>query len=336
MARWRAVREEEDLLAGLVARLERRAGMDHDHAAGLDVHPLPRVTEQHRQRAAQGDEDLFLVGVEVTPPARVRRIAPHPGPRLGHLRGLRERRGMPELLAFVTRPLLPLQVVHMDDVPAHGSTIPSAPMAEPRPAALPPAERTVGQLVAETIRFYGDHFWQVLPLGLVLLALDTASLHRSVLVQTLILWAFTPVFSAAYVRAASLVEEKPWSWPAFAAALLVFVPVPILVRLYVLPALVWLALFGLAVPAAVAERLGVRSALRRGWQLARADLVHAIAGVITLALVYFVTRYALLVTIHQFGDQSQTAAGIIADLVLSPLVFVGPALLYFDQAARVE
>ena len=209
-------------------------------------------------------------------------------------------------------------------------------MAEPRPAALPPAERTVGQLVAESIRFYGDHFWQVLPLGLALLAVDTANLHRSVSVQTLILWAFTPVFSAAYVRAASLVQGKPWSWPAFVAALLVFLPFPVLVRLYLLPGLVWFALVGLAVPAAVAERLGIRSALRRGWQLARADLVHAIAGVITLGLVYVVTRYALLVTIHQFGDQSQTAAGTIADLVLSPLVFIGPALLYVDQAARVE
>jgi hypothetical protein len=209
-------------------------------------------------------------------------------------------------------------------------------MAEPRPAALPPAERTIGQLVAESIRFYGDHFWQVLPLGLVLGALDTASLHHTVRVQTLILWAFAPVFSAAYVRAASLVQEKPWSWSAFGAALLVFVPFPVLVRLYLLPGLVWLALFGLSVPAAVSEGLGVRSALRRGWQLARADLVHAIAGLVTLALVYFVTRYALLVLIHGFGDQSQTAAGILADLVLSPLLFVGGALLYVDQAARVE
>jgi hypothetical protein len=209
-------------------------------------------------------------------------------------------------------------------------------MAEPRPAALPPAERTIGQLVAESVHFYGEHFWQVLPLGLVLVALDTASLHRSVLEQTLILWAFAPVFSAVYVRAASIVQEQPWSWSAFAAAFLVFLPFPILVRMFLLPGLVWLALFGLSVPAAVAERLGVRSALRRGWQLARADLVHAIAGLITLALVYFVTRYALLVLIHQFGDQSQTAAGIIADLVLSPLVFVGAALLYADQEARVE
>jgi hypothetical protein len=209
-------------------------------------------------------------------------------------------------------------------------------MAEPRPAALPPAERTIGQLVAESIHFYGEHFWQVLPLGLVLAALDTASLHRSVFVQTLILWAFAPVFSAAYVRAATLAQGKPWSWSAFAAALLVFLPFPILVRLYLLPGLVWLALFGLSVPAAVEERLSVRSALHRGWQLARADLVHAVAGLVTLALVYFVTRYALLVLIHGFGDQSQTAAGIIADLVLSPLVFIGAALLYVDQAARAE
>jgi hypothetical protein len=209
-------------------------------------------------------------------------------------------------------------------------------MAEPRPAALPPAERTIGQLVAESIRFYGDQFWQVLPLGLALLAVDVASLHRSVEVQTLILWAFTPVFSAAYVRAAMLAQDKPWSWPAFAAAFLVFLPFPVLVRLFVLPGLVWFALFGLSVPAAVAEGLGVRSALRRGWQLARADLVHAIAGLITVGLVFFVSRYALLILIHGFAAQGQTGAGMLADLVLSPLLFVGAALLYVDQAARVE
>ncbi|HEY2354274.1 MAG TPA: hypothetical protein VGH79_05170 [Gaiellaceae bacterium] len=209
-------------------------------------------------------------------------------------------------------------------------------MAESRPVALPPAERPVGQLVAESVRFYGDHFWQVIPLGLVLAALDASTLHRSVPVQTAILWAFAPVFSAAYVWASSLVHEKPWSWPAFGAALLVFLPFPILVRLFLLPGLIWFALLGLAVPAAVVERLGAWSALRRGWQLARADLVHAIASLVTLALIYFVTRYALLVAIQLFGDQTQTAAGICADVVLSPLVFIGAALLYVDQAARVK
>jgi hypothetical protein len=209
-------------------------------------------------------------------------------------------------------------------------------VAEPRPAALPPAERTVGQLVAESIHVYGEHFRQVLPLGLVVVGVDAASLHRSVGVQTLILWSFAPLFAAAYVRAACVVRAQPWSWPAFWAALLVFVPFPVLLRLYLLPGIAWFALFGLAVPAAVVERLGVWGALRRGWQLARADLVHAIAGLLTLALVYFVSRYALLVLIHGFGGQGQTVAAILADLVLSPLVFAGAVLLYADQAARVE
>ena len=34
------------------------------------------------------------------------------------------------------------------------------------PPPLPPGERTVMQLVAETIRLYGDNFWRALPLGL--------------------------------------------------------------------------------------------------------------------------------------------------------------------------
>jgi len=209
-------------------------------------------------------------------------------------------------------------------------------MAEPRPAALPPAERTIGQLVAESVHFYGEHFWQVLPLGIVVVGVDAASLDRSLGVQTLILWAFGPLFAAAYVRAATVVRDTTWCWPAFWAALLVFLPFPVLLRIYLFPGIVWFALFGLAVPAAVAESLGVRDALRRGWELARADLVHAVAGLITLGLVYFVTRYALLVLIHGFGGQGQTVAAMLADLVVAPLVFVGAALLYVDQAARVE
>ena len=193
----------------------------------------------------------------------------------------------------------------------------------------------MGQVVAEAIRTYGDHFWQVLPLGLVVVGVDAASLHRSVGVQTVILWAFAPLFAAAYVRAATIVRSEPWAWSAFWAGVVVFLPFPVLVRLYVLPGVVWFGLLGLSVPAAVAENLGVRDALRRGWRLARADLVHAVAGLVTLGLVYFVSRYALLVFIHGFGGQGQTAAAMIADLVLSPLVFVGAVLLYEDQRARL-
>jgi hypothetical protein len=206
-----------------------------------------------------------------------------------------------------------------------------------RPEALPPAERTVGQLVAESIRFYGARFWAVLPLGLPLAALDVAGFGRSVNVQTLLLWAFGPLLTFAYVRASALVALQPCSLSsAYVAGLIVFLPFPVLVRLYLLPGIALFGLLGLAVPAAVQEGLGVRAALRRGYELGRADLVHAIGGLATLALVYGISRYALLVLLHTQGNQTQKVAIVLADLVLSPLLFLGAALLYVDQAARVQ
>ena len=209
-------------------------------------------------------------------------------------------------------------------------------MEESRPAALPPETRTVGQLVAESIRFYGDHFWPVLALGLPFLAIDLASLDRSVAFQTLTAWVLGPVVCAAYVRACALMAGVAWSWSAYAAALIVYIPFPVLLRIYVLPGIVWFAIFGLAVPAAVAEGLGVGPALRRGITLGRADLVHAIGGLATLCIVYGVCRFALLVLLHTQGDQAQTVAILLSDVVLSPLLYVGGAFLYVDQRARVE
>ena len=211
---------------------------------------------------------------------------------------------------------------------------------EPRPAALPPRQRTVGQLIAESIRLYGARFWATIPLGLPFVGLDVASFGHSVGVQTLLLWAFGPLLTAAYVYACMLTaaERAPRRVlvSAYLTGLIVFVPFPVLLRLYVLPGLALFGLVGLAVPAAVVERLGVRAALRRGWQLGRADVVHAIGGMATLALVYGVSRYALLVLLHTQGSQAQNVAVVLADLVLSPLLFIGATLLYVDQAARVQ
>src|SRR3954471_4205707 len=128
-------------------------------------------------------------------------------------------------------------------------------VAESRPVALPPAQRTVGQLVAESIRFYGDHFWSVLVLGLPFLAIDLLSLGLGITGQTLVAWALGPLVCAAYVRACALMAGVPWSWRAYAIALVVYVPFPALLRIYVLPGIFWFALFGLAVPAALTEGL---------------------------------------------------------------------------------
>src|SRR5438067_8787732 len=61
-------------------------------------------------------------------------------------------------------------------------------VAESRPAALPPAERTVGQLVAESIRFYGDHFGAVLLLGVPFVLLDVLSIDEPWWKQVIVGW----------------------------------------------------------------------------------------------------------------------------------------------------
>jgi hypothetical protein len=210
-------------------------------------------------------------------------------------------------------------------------------MAEPRPAALPPAQRTVGQLVAETIRLYGDHFWLGVGMGLPFLLIDVVSLNRSVLVQTVVAWVLGPLVCAAYVRACMLVTGAPWSWRALAIALVVYLPFPVLLRIYVLPGIVWFGLIGLSVPAYLDGKAdGIAAALRRGIDLGRADLVHAIGGLATLCIVYGVSRGALLVLLHTQGDQAQKIAISVSDIVLSPILCLGGALLYFDQQARLE
>ncbi|HSX21423.1 MAG TPA: hypothetical protein VLE97_01460 [Gaiellaceae bacterium] len=209
-------------------------------------------------------------------------------------------------------------------------------MPEPRPAALPPGERTVGQLVAESIRFYGDHFWVVLPLGLPLAVVDLINIGHRTAFQVAVLWLAAPLFCAAYLRASQLVLEVRPTRAAAIVALLVFLPFPALVLVYILPGIAWFGLLGLAVPAAMAESLGVRDGLRRGLQLSRAELVHAIGGITTFSLVYLVSKGALLVLLHTQGSQTERIAVGLADVVLSPLIFLGAVFLYVDQAVRAK
>lgn len=209
----------------------------------------------------------------------------------------------------------------------------------PLPPPLPPETRTVGQLVAETIRLYGQRFWLAVPLGLPLAVLDELSFRRSYGVQTVLLWALSPFLTLAYTAASALAANvrltRRSALVALVVGVVVFAPFPVLVRFFVLPALAALAFAGLAVPAAVIERLGVRDALRRGVELGRADFVHALGGLAALAIVYGVSRYALLFLLRTEGDTAERIAGFLSDLVLAPLLFLGPALLYFDQAARL-
>jgi len=203
------------------------------------------------------------------------------------------------------------------------------------PPPLPPAERTVGQLVAETIRAYGNDFWRVLPLGIPLAVADQVSVRQTTAVQMVVFWAALPLFVAGYLRACTLVlRVRPNAIAAGVAALL-WLPFPALRSIFILPGLAWLALIGLAVPAAMVERLRFRAALVRGRRLGTADYAHALGSLAALVVVVGVATNTLSALLHTQGDNGQRVAVFLSDLVLSPLLFLGGALLYVDQAARV-
>ena len=203
------------------------------------------------------------------------------------------------------------------------------------PAPLPPAERTIGQVIAEAIRAYGANFWRALPLGLPIAVSTQVSLGHSATVQMIVLFAFAPLVGAAFVWACSLTLEVRPTPIAFVCAVLVFAPVPFLIRLVVLPGIAWLALFGLSVPAAMVERLGFRDALRRGRQLGAADYVHALGSLAALIIVVGISELTLISLLRSQGENGQRVAHLAADVVLTPLLYLGGALLYADQAARV-
>jgi hypothetical protein len=203
------------------------------------------------------------------------------------------------------------------------------------PAPLPPDERTVGQLIAETIRLYGHRFWAALPLGVPLALVDQVVVHRSVGEQAIVFLAAAPLISAAYVYACKLVHGGRPTLTVFGVALLVYLPFPALRAVYLLPAIAWFAFIGLAVPAALVERLDWRAALARGRRLGTADYVHALGSLAALVIVVGLAEETLTLLLRTQGDTSQRIALAIADVVLGPLLYLGGALLYLDQAARV-
>ncbi len=211
---------------------------------------------------------------------------------------------------------------------------------EPLPPPLPPETRTVGQLVAESLRLYGRNVRPSLALGLAVLVINQLSAGHSTLTQALVLAAGAPLMAGAFVGASALVggvrPSPAESARALAVGTLVFVPAAFLALVYVFPAVAWLAFVGLVVPVLVIERLPVGAALRRATALGRADFVHAFGSLATLVLLFGLVKLTLVLLLRDLGDSGERAALALGDLVLSPLLFLGGALLYVDQAARVR
>jgi hypothetical protein len=209
----------------------------------------------------------------------------------------------------------------------------------PLPPPLPPESRTVGQLVAETIRLYGRRFWLSVPLGLSVAVLNQLrDLDPRLLLPVALGGA--AALAASYVGATTLAADiRPTRRSvviALAAGFVAFLPLALLLGTFNLLGVAWVAFIGLSVPVALIERAGLRAALRRGMRLARADYIHALGSLAALAIVYFLTSVMLGVLLRSQGDQTERIALFLADLVLSPMLFLGAALLYFDQAARLD
>jgi hypothetical protein len=201
------------------------------------------------------------------------------------------------------------------------------------PPPLPPGQRTIGQLVAETIRFYGRHFWRSLLLGIGPACVTVAGYYTGfhiALVAVVVGWIV--LASASYVGACVLVTGvRPPNdvlLRAFLASCLVALPF--------LAGLLWLAPLGLAVPAIVVERIRVRAAFKRALDLAKVDYLHALGSLATLLLVVFLTQVLLTALLHGGSKQSVHISAFLASLLLQPILFLGAAMLYDDQSARVE
>jgi ABC-type Na+ efflux pump permease subunit len=58
--------------------------------------------------------------------------------------------------------------------------------------------------------------------------------------------------------------------------------------------------------------------------------------VATLAILVVICVFMLFVLLANVGEQALRLAALLAVFVVSPLFFLGTALLYFDQVARLE
>ena len=244
-----------------------------------------------------------------------------------------------------------------------GRTKPAPRRPEPRPAPLPPERRTLGQLVAETIRFYQGHFFQSLPLGISVAAITQLTFafgHRHVEPRghppakwfhepksllgggvetstTLGALLLTVSYLAAYVLVTGVRPDGRRLARAYGIGVLVFMPAPLLAAvlgLLALPALAYLAFFAWVVPAALVEGKGFRESFKRSIRLGRANYVHALGGLATLVILFYVVRLMLALLLRGGGEITERSAALLADLVLSPMLFLGSALLYLDQSAR--
>lgn len=209
----------------------------------------------------------------------------------------------------------------------------------------------LGELLAETVRIYGERPPAALGLGAVeaaaFLVADAAPALLGVLLLAL---AFTATFAAAARIVSGDSFAEAWAQVGVRAPVLlvltfvVAVPFAIAVGyLFLLVlAVLWIALAGFAVPVTMLERDAsvqgffdrLAYALYRSIRLARAEYLHAAGVAAALVLLYLLLGNVIGAALVGFADNGRLAAGALVQLVLAPLFFLGLAVLYYEQRAR--
>ena len=208
---------------------------------------------------------------------------------------------------------------------------------------------SVGEVLAETTRLYGDRMRAALVVGVFMLAAYVAATKAPPLLGIAVLLVAQAAAFAVCTRivagdqldeaAAQAVLRAP---VLLVLAVVVFVPFIVIGQFLFLLifAAAWLALAAFAIPVAMLEPSpgGALSRLSRPLQrtltLARVDYAHAVGVVATMVLAYVVFGLLLGRALESFAGVSQLSARALVQLVLAPFFFLGLAVLYFDQTAR--
>ena len=209
----------------------------------------------------------------------------------------------------------------------------------------------LGELIAETIRLYGERPRAALGLGAVVAGAFLLARVVPALLEVLVIsLAFTAVYGAAARIVSGDSFAEAWAQVGVRApALLILtfvVAVPFAIAvgylLLLVLAVLWLALSGFSIPVAMLEREGARDgifgriayALDRSLRLARAEYLHAAGIVAALVIAYVLFSVLIGAALVGFADNGETIAAALVQLVLAPFFFLGLSVLYYEQRAR--
>jgi hypothetical protein len=218
---------------------------------------------------------------------------------------------------------------------------------------MSPPERPLplGELLAETVRIYGERPLAALGLGAVEAgAFLFARALPDLLGVVLLAVAFTATFGAAARLVSGDAFGEAWAQVGVRLPVLlvltVVVAVPFAIAVgylfLLLLAVLWIALAGFSIPVAMLERDATATsvfdriafALYRSLRLARAEYLHAAGVAAALVILYLLLGNLIGAALVGFADNGRLVAGALVQLVLAPLFFLGLSVLYYEQRAR--